>query len=310
MKYARATHPGMSRRAVATVALALLLAGCSQAGESGQASGVTDGSGATIDASLQATATTGVIRCIVVDDAINPLQGAMVLIAGNVSHTGPDGRCGRDGLPAGTTIVTASKVGHHAVQVPVEVVAAIDDPDLVRIVLAVDPATTPYTQEWKHDVHLACSTTWSSACGHPALQGGTADSSTVTMALDGRPLRIAVEAVWTSSQPLGDALMVVIGSGEPTSSNAADSRRGPSPVDLQITGMEATEMQLPQNGLFVRIFAAESVGGPVCVPPPAYMCVNGVGAAIQQDVELFVHAFHHWLPDTAWRFSVDGPPSP
>ncbi len=284
------------------VTLAIVLAGCSAAPSEPVAASEHD---------LVVTATTGILRCLVVDEAINPIEGAMVIIAGQVQHTEADGLCGADGLQPGNIQVHASKRGHAAALVVAAVEAGVATPDQVRIVLPVDPETVPYTQSFKHDAHIACSTTWTSACGHQALSGQTQDSSTTTIALDGAPFHLAVEAAWTSTQPLGDDLLVVVGAGEPTGANAYQGLRGASPIQMTFGPMDGRAMRLHEQDLHVRLYASEANGTQrPCTPPPIPNCYNGVGLVLQQDVEVFVHAFHHWTPGADWRFSRDGDPSP
>lgn len=285
------------------VTFAIILAGCSSAPPEPVAEAP--------DA-LMATETTGLLRCVVVDEAINPIAGAMVIIAGQITHTADDGLCGADGLEPGPLDIHVSKRGHSTAMLTIVVEAGQADPEPIRIVLPVDPETMPYTQSFKHDAHIACSSTWLSACGHPALAGQTSDTSRVRMTLDDIPFRLAVEAIWTSTQPLGDDLLMVVGSGEPNANNAYEGRRGPSPLGVTYGPLDGYKMALDQQDLHVRLFASEALGtGRPCTPPTVYnYCANGVGVVIQQDVEVFVHAFHNWAPPQNWRFSVDGAPSP
>src|SRR5919108_5926815 len=98
---------------------------------------------------LEATKTTGVIRGLVVDEAIAPLAGAAVTatgagVTGLELVTGDDGLFGFDGLDPGVYFLQASKPGYQNVQVDVEVVAGEDKPAPERLILLADPTTAPF----------------------------------------------------------------------------------------------------------------------------------------------------------------------
>lgn len=80
--------------------LVVPLAGCSQGGSPDEADVNLP------DLGLEATATTGLIRGVVVDEAIRPIEGAKIsLQAGSASQettTTPEGAFGFDGLEPGT----------------------------------------------------------------------------------------------------------------------------------------------------------------------------------------------------------------
>src|ERR1051326_5321282 len=102
LRSAPADAPG-ARRACVLLALlaAAVLAGCS-------------GSGKAPAATLQATPTTGILRGVVVDEAIRPLEGARVTVplaaGGDVNATTKaDGAFAFDQLPPGGYVVRVHK---------------------------------------------------------------------------------------------------------------------------------------------------------------------------------------------------------
>src|SRR5688572_33036463 len=102
----------------------LLLALLALAGCSGDAGGpAAEGLGAQAS-TVEATATTGGIRGVVVDDAVRPIAGAEVKVQGSDKTTTSDssGLFTISGLEAGTYVVLASHPLYDQVQqtVPVE----------------------------------------------------------------------------------------------------------------------------------------------------------------------------------------------
>src|SRR3954471_7065827 len=102
------------------IVVAILLSGTLLAGCTGGAKGKAN-SGATADFTdlgLEATASTGIIRGIVVDDAIRPLANATVglqLADGKTQNTtsAKDGVFGFDGLAPATYFLHITKLGYR-----------------------------------------------------------------------------------------------------------------------------------------------------------------------------------------------------
>src|ERR1041385_6406528 len=95
--------------AIVAVLAGALLAGCSSNNHAATPAGPSFD-----DLGLQATQTTGVIRGVVVADAIRPLAGAKVALSGpegRTTNTTAQGTFGFDGLAAGTYFVRVSKAG-------------------------------------------------------------------------------------------------------------------------------------------------------------------------------------------------------
>src|SRR5688572_11354908 len=135
-------------RAIILVALlaAATLAGCA---------GTPSGPGG--DPGLQVTETTGGIRGIVVDQAVVPVEGATITLAGGQSTaTGADGLFNFTGLEPGDHFVMASKPGYLSVQQSVAVVAGVADPPLVKVLLSRLTTAQPYLDFYKLDGFYEC----------------------------------------------------------------------------------------------------------------------------------------------------------
>src|SRR5688572_2997273 len=98
------------RGIVALSLCGLLLAGCSSSPEG-------DGAGPDFsDLGLDASDTTGLIRGIVVDDAIRPVAGANVTLTpgGQTARTTANGTFGFDGLAAGSYFLAVELYGYES----------------------------------------------------------------------------------------------------------------------------------------------------------------------------------------------------
>src|SRR5688500_16195818 len=128
--------------AAAALLAVSLLAGCSS-----PSGGSPSEDGPTFDdLGLQATSSTGVIRGVVVDDAIRPIAGAKVTLLGEAPKdavTTDQGTFGFDGLPAATYFLKVHKVGFADAQQSADVVAGVADPPIVKVQLLADATTMP-----------------------------------------------------------------------------------------------------------------------------------------------------------------------
>lgn len=279
------------------VVISVLLAGC--AAEAPDDAAPLEEEGAPL---LEATASTGVIRCVVVDEAIIPLQDVLVIVdTGRIVRTGEEGRCGFDGLEPGPHTVRATKLGYAATEVVVHVESGEVKPEMTRIVMPVDAEKTPRVVPFKHKGHIVCSTSITAACGMDAVRAQTGDSATSIINVDPGALWISTEAVWTPSNAQAATLIFEAGSGEPGPHNTCCSEAGTSPQQITLPGWTAKEAGIGEEAMFTRMFAHQTCVVDICALP---------GVVFQQDFEVFTHAFYNWLPDADWQFSVDGEPVP
>ena len=308
----------MLPRAVVACLLLALLAGCTGGGKA-HAKDDTP--------ALQATATTGVIRAVVVDDAIRPLGGVNVTARGASATfnrtTGADGFVGFEGLPPGTYFLKASKRGYSEVQQSVEVVAGVGDSPVVKMQLAVRIGDLAFYQEFKLEGFLECSASVGNWCFianyYPCLvehTAGQACTGNLTndnsyFAID-KPLLdlqripdwMQIEMVWESTQAAGQDLEMradFLKAGNVTI-DSSKTVLGPSPLLLLVN-----QTLLQKNGIgTTHSLGIETFhGGPDQLCSQTSDCLLA-GAAVQQRFTDFLHIFYGYTPPDGWRFSTDG----
>jgi hypothetical protein len=221
---------------------------------------------------LEATATTGVIRGIVVDEAIRPLAGAEIGTTlpdgGAVRNTtsAEDGAFGFDGLPPGTYFLTVSKPGFLTQQANADVVVGISDPPITKVLLTADPTSLPYVGAYQFDAFIACSftlvTVSFAACGLAAEQ--TNNAFLVNYWPDKAPKHVQIEAIWQSTQALGGELgLSVTALGPPQV--GVNGTSGPSPIYITINETQALQHNFtsPDESdppITIRLFSSQLSG--------------------------------------------------
>jgi hypothetical protein len=292
-------------RVLAIVALvaASLLAGCA----SNDPTGPSDTGPTFDDLGLQATASTGVIRGVVVDDAIRPVAGASVTLSGGSAKqavTTDAGTFGFDELAPGTYFLEVSKPGFFPAQQSAEVVAGVADPAIVKVLLAVDAANLPFVEAMVYEGFIECTTSLVVLCGAPNLlleQNITNDRFTWDQYFsDGADL-VVIDLVWESTQALSPALsleMEALDGGCDASDTYIGGTDGPSPLVARIDAEQVEEFNLGQTcPIYFSIFAGDASSGAAPLP---------VGATVQQRFSAYIHAFHGYAPES-WSFSSGEP---
>jgi hypothetical protein len=119
------------------------------------------------DLPVVVTETTGAIRCLVVDESIQPIEGATVTARsadGETSATtDAEGRCVISGLKPGTYFLLVRSGLHKETQTSTEVLAAVADPPLVRIQLERMFSQDPFSVQVVRDGFFECSQAGASA---------------------------------------------------------------------------------------------------------------------------------------------------
>src|SRR5688500_12785770 len=194
--------------------LAVTFAGCSgNASSNGEDDGTVPPE-AFDELELEATDTTGIIRGIVVDDAIRPLAGAMVSLtvpgAGKqTAETTESGTFGCDSLEPGTYFIQAKKFRYASAQQSIEVVAGVREPPIAKILLVPDGSIDPFYSATTYDGYIECTTSFLVLCGLPNLLTGqqlTQDRFTWTEYYIPNSTWIQAEMSWESSQSLSPAM--------------------------------------------------------------------------------------------------------
>jgi hypothetical protein len=288
---------------VAVLALAsLLLAGCASNADPEEAVPPADFT----ELELAATATTGVIRGIVVDDAIRPVTGAKIVLqtegGPRETESAEDGAFGFDGLPAGTYFVQASKAGYVPAQASTDVLAGVAEPPIVKVLLALDPGTAPFFEAYIWEGFIECSAR-AVLYGVAACEGVGNDDIAHDIGLTaGIPTYAQGELVWESTQTLGDELSFNWRKTG-TNSDYIDTE-GPSPLLLAANHTLFEENDVgTEEPLRTVIFTGHN---PATEPPGGVAW--GVGVQLQQKFTLYLHVFYNFVPNEGWRFTVDGDP--
>ncbi|MFA5944794.1 MAG: carboxypeptidase-like regulatory domain-containing protein [Candidatus Thermoplasmatota archaeon] len=297
---------------MALIAGSLLLAGCSSPADTDPADDDALG--------LVATATTGILRGVVVDDAIRPLANATVAARGPTGEerttvTAADGLFGFEGLAPGTWFVTGRKLADEDSQGNIEVEAGVDNPPVVKLLLVFVPGEAPFVTELKVEAFVQCIVPGANLCAianlYPcALAGYCApivdDTSFVQLydslvALQRTPDWFQLEVVWDSTQSISPDLAILGSAHSPDDGAGRDERQaavnGPSPLLWTLNQTLAKEWELG---------TAEGVGYEIFGHTEAASPIGSAGFVLSQRVDFFFHVFYGYMPPEGWQFSVDG----
>jgi hypothetical protein len=328
--------------ALAAAALvSMAMAGCAGGGKGAEAPPDVDFT----DLDLEATATTGIIRGVVVDTAVRPVADATIALRGaaepRTTASNAEGAFGFDALPPGDYFLVANRTGYIEAQSSTQVVAGLAEPPIVKILLEADPTQQPYVEVNLMQGFIECSV-------RPmviAYQCGVTDVDVVhaEYPLAQTPEFIVSEMVWESTQAAGDELSLSIrclpGDSDPAEKCPEGQRgiarsEGTSPQVARINRTLAEEWALGTNPLIIDLFAfgrsdldaynettvdeaQKPVTGEDCldwngVVFPDGTCVRatGPGLIVNQRVDVYTHIFYGYAPPLDWQFSVDGDPPP
>lgn len=269
---------------------------------------------------LQATATTGVLRGIVFDEAIQPVAQAEVAVRGTsgtprTGLTDEAGFFGFAGLEPGTYFVTVSKPTFSSLQQGVEVLAGVDEPPLVKLQIARIPSEQPFLTKVQVEAFVQCIVPGANLCAivnlYPCATVGyctplVEDTSHVFLydELVG-PQRVPdwfqSEMVWQSTQPLSPDLAARVSPRSPDDGAGVDERQlhlaGPSPLVAALNRTALTEWDV---GL------AEGVGYEIFGHFEPAAAIGSAGVVLNQRVSFYFDVFYGYVPPDGWQFSVDG----
>lgn len=324
-------------RALAPLVLAsLLVAGCSNAGDSANSQG---GDDPDPEFGVKATPTTGVIRGVVLDAAIRPLAGAVInLTTGGSTVSGDDGAFGFQGLEPGEYFLQASKKGFESAQTSARVEAGIDDPPITKILLVLVPSLQPYVDAFvKHGylgfgVAIGITSIGSTFLGGPVSETLN-DAAVWNMQFTQVPMWAQGELVWDQTQPGGGMLIFEMVRGNDNNIYRGYRETSVSPAlaywNTTVLQGEAENVTDPEHGIDYRFFGGphpmlapgggvvpeRGSGHPACttvdtgpVLGPRSLCAFGYGTTLQQRADAYIHNFYNFAPPEGWRFTVDGEP--
>lgn len=274
--------------------LVLVLAGCSATPPSSEAPDTTYE-----DLGLQAAQDRGVIRGVVVDEAITPLPGAVVTRTGGESATtDAQGRFGFSNVEPGTQFLSASRPGYTSVQSVTEVEAGVLEPRSVTIQLTRIPGSEPRVVALVWHGFMQCSWTLGGAFATGCLVSDfTDDNSRAFDAIDAEPSFLQSETLWEPTQTLGTSFCMRQYASEDIGGDVlVDDVCGESPLVQQVDGARLNETGVGTTQGLERLVWVSGYGAP-----------QGPGFALNQQFDLYTHLFYNVVPDPEWRFWRDGP---
>lgn len=256
--------------------------------------------------SVEATATTGVIRGVVIDEAIRPVFGATVQIAslGANATTNDNGAFSFDGLQPGTYFLQVSKRAFTSIQTSVDVVAGVNEPPIVKVALQSVPSLQPYVDALSYSGFLSfgvavIATSIGTTVFGP-LGEALGDRSIWVVKYDTLPMWAQGELVWTHTQPAGGELIWEMTDTSNTPAGYRETTASPALAYWNTTVIEdRNETTLdPERGIAFRFF-----GGPHPLCKPIFF---GCGVTLQQRADAYIHNFYNFAPNEGWRFTKDG----
>ena len=301
----------------AVVLVVSLLAGCSGAPDAGPAEPAVDFEGL----ELEATATTGVIRGIVVDEAIRPLGNATVTLSPGDETTVSTkaGTFGFDDLEPGTYFLRVEKLGYNATQTSTDVVAGVEEPPIVKVLLTANPGTVPYVEALQFNGFLSFgAAVFATSIGttiYGPVSEALSDTSIWTITFTELPMWAQGELLFEANQPAGGGFIWEM--TDTSNTHKGHRETGPSPLLAYWNAtvlIENNETTLdPERGIAYRFFGGPH---PMCrlpdpdFPPPLPRnpWPFGCGLTVQQRADAYIHHFYNFVPPEGWRFSVDGDP--
>jgi len=309
----------VARPLLAWLALALVLAGCASPKPAPAALAGDDPAAAA--PALHATATTGVIRGVVVDQAIRPLPNATAtLVAGSVRRTATSdarGFFGFEGLAAGGYTVDVGKAGYPTVQQAVQVVAGVAEPPIAKFLLQALPGTLPFYTQVRWEGYLECSFVSSNTCAavNILFPNATNDRGLIQMkglwTGENRPPDwMQAETTWQPSATAFSSISMMHTAASADEWAAGDDyhigrywQHGGPPLTNQWnrTFAEANWLGTLRDPVFL------ATNGPFSfIPDPPVPKDDRVGVAMEQPFELFLTTFYGYAPPADWRFLASG----
>lgn len=235
-----------------------------------------------------ATATTGIARIIVVDDALHPIANANVSTAGSSWLTDPEGIVIVGPLEPGVHIIAVDMTGYFSLSRAITIEAGVLSPKVEMFQISADSSTAVFYElaHWTGFLH----------CGVSVANLGVAACNLVYDAyneahfpLTQVPTFVQTELVWQSTQALSQELTIIH-----TGKSIYTRGDGPSPLVIQ-ADRETLAAQLPDDLDLVTF-----------VYPPS----TTLDASFNQAFNVYTTVFYNFLPAEGWTFTTNGAPVP
>ena len=326
----------MDARWAALLLLVTFVAGCSGDADP-ETAGDTQDDAAFEELGAKATAITGIIRGVVVDDRIAPIEGADITLTGADTNRSAvsdgEGRFAFADLQPGTYFLLASTLLHLESRTAVEVVAGVDEPPIAKLQLERRFSQEPFVEPYKYDGFIFCNqagivygtapcvTDFSglassdipeaarpcvegvrccTAAGcFPELRRVQSETRGFTQALGAGWQTLVWEMQWTETSDTFTQLGVTVSYNETERCACHNfaSLGSESPFRLQI------DLGVDHEN--------SASAEPELIPPeglPAmYFFVgvrDGPAVAYSQQFDLFVHFFYYGVPPEGWSFTA------
>ena len=301
------------RVAPALCVLVFLLAGCSDSSSGGESETALPPADFE-EFDLVATSTTGVIRGIVVDEAIRPVANASVTLTpgDKTTATTDAGTFGFDALEPGTYFLRVSRTGYNATQVSTEVVAGTAEPPIVKVLLVANAQQTPYVEVYSFTAFMTCGfSVIATSVGCDTFEetaSAFGDRIYFPIQFTSLPTWIQGELVWQHTQAAGGMAIWQLAGCADTNTDAAGSHYcdGPPSQESPALTFVGTDLILEnENSMLSDGVQFNLFGGPM---KECNVVFYGCGVTLNQRYEVYAHVFYNWVPAEGWRFTADGEP--
>lgn len=297
------------------VLVPLALGGCAGGG-----GGAEDGTPDFGDTGVRATATTGIILGVVVDERIVPIEGATVRLTGGPTEeeatTDAQGRFAFGDLQPGAYFLAVSHFLHASAQASAEVVAGEEDPPVVRVLLARLFDQEPFSEVFKFEGYIQCgysnpqvSTQCVDDYTRFVVNGGLApearelvDHRSFVHAVSAGWQSMVLEMVWEpSAQGTSDELFLITSHYNRTGQHYFGRAEGTNPQLLRFDVGKTHEWnaggdpdQIEPEGRN-DLFSYAGIAGDVAI-------------GFSQSFTVFHHNFYFGRPPEGWSFVAGDPP--
>lgn len=254
----------------------------------------------------------GLIRGIVIDPSIVPVEGATVTLLGanKEATSNADGAFVFNDLDPGTYFLEVSKVGFSKVQASTTVVAGVAKPDIVKVQIDRLPGTEPRVETYEDVGFIVCGWGVPVTYGYCGEELGTPDDFRLQYEITGTPRWIQVEIVWESGNPSSTNLYMINSFCPPENKDSCPGAIAAGRRWDEGTYQSPAVMRTPEGFVEQAMdqFGAEDtegwwVGIDVSADGPAL----ATGVTIDQEFRGYTTVFWNMDPIEDWIFFEDGP---